>query len=266
MLKTSVVIPFYNSSTTISDCIASCLHQDIKPLEIIIIDDCSIEREFETLRNVVQSFPDTVPIRIIRSEINRGPSACRNLGILNAKGGLIAFLDSDDTMSTNRIMEVERIFRQCDMIDIVGSGNRETPLSEALPSRASYIPFLFKNRYVTSSVTIKASCHFLFDLRLRYCEDYDLWLRLLESRAYLYIHSTPLANSVNDICFLGMGLSSNILAMWLYECLVAIRSMARRKYWFLIAPFAALAVVRIVGRLARRYTIPVRFVKAILPQ
>lgn len=94
-IKISVVIPTYNREKTIKRCIFSILKQTQKPFEIIVVDDGSTDRTTE----LVESLNDE-SIRLIRQN-HKGAQVARNMGILNARGNYIAFLDSDDEWMPN---------------------------------------------------------------------------------------------------------------------------------------------------------------------
>ena len=85
----SVIIPVYNSASYISTAVDSVLNQSYKNLEIIIVDDGSEDNIGEAIEKYGHK------VRYICQK-NEGPAAARNLGIRNAAGDLIAFLDSDD--------------------------------------------------------------------------------------------------------------------------------------------------------------------------
>lgn len=87
----TVIIPVYNRTATLLQAIKSVLAQTYQDLEILIVDDGS------TLP-VAQSLPaDLDPrIRCIRLEENAGPARARNVGLQEARGEFVAFLDSDD--------------------------------------------------------------------------------------------------------------------------------------------------------------------------
>lgn len=89
-IKVSVIIPCYNREKTIKRCIASIAGQTVRPYEIVAVDDGSQDKTLEILSNM-----EYENLRVIRQN-HRGAQAARNLGILNAKGDYIAFLDSDD--------------------------------------------------------------------------------------------------------------------------------------------------------------------------
>jgi glycosyltransferase involved in cell wall biosynthesis len=85
----SVIIPAYNREAYISDAIESILRQTLPPAEIIVVDDGSTDRTAA----IALSYGEKV--RCISQE-NQGCGAARNTGLKEARGDLIAFLDSDD--------------------------------------------------------------------------------------------------------------------------------------------------------------------------
>ena len=94
----SVIIPAFNSEKYILETVENCLYQSWKNKEIIVVDDGSTDNTLNLL-NSYQGIPD---IRIFNQE-NSGAPAARNLGIRNAKGDYIQFVDADDLMSLDKI-------------------------------------------------------------------------------------------------------------------------------------------------------------------
>jgi len=91
----SVIIPYFNAKEWIAETLESVLKQDIKDLEIIVVDDGSTDGA----GSFISKFP---LVRYIRTE-NRGPSKARNLGIELAKGEFIQFLDADDLLANGKL-------------------------------------------------------------------------------------------------------------------------------------------------------------------
>ena len=90
--KVSIIMPVYNTEATICDSIHSVLNQTFSNWELVIVDDGSPDHAVQRVQDV---FAGEERIRLIRKE-NGGVASARNLGIQNATGEYIAFLDSDD--------------------------------------------------------------------------------------------------------------------------------------------------------------------------
>lgn len=88
----SVIVPIYNSEKYLNRCIDSILNQSYRNLEIILIDDGSIDNSFEVCKKY--SNIDN-RIKIVHKK-NEGVSSARNIGLNMAKGEWISFIDSDD--------------------------------------------------------------------------------------------------------------------------------------------------------------------------
>lgn len=91
MSKFSVVIPLYNKAAYIGNTLKSVLNQTFSDYEVVIVDDGSTDESVEVINNTFSSDK----IRIIQKK-NGGPSSARNLGVKEAKGDWIVFLDADD--------------------------------------------------------------------------------------------------------------------------------------------------------------------------
>lgn len=106
--KVTIVIPVYNAEKYLRDCIESLLKQTIflQDMEIILIDDGSTDNSAEIYNEYVRKYSNIIAIK----QENQGVSAARNLGIKEAKGEYIMFLDSDDTFSDNTVKNVTDFF------------------------------------------------------------------------------------------------------------------------------------------------------------
>lgn len=92
----SVIIPVYNSASSIASAVSSALAQTYKDLEIIVVDDGSTDGTFKVLQEFGKQ------ITLIRTE-NRGVAAARNTAIAVAEGEFLAFLDADDTWIPSKL-------------------------------------------------------------------------------------------------------------------------------------------------------------------
>ena len=93
----SVIIPAYNVEKYIERCITSVLNQNLKDIEIIIIDDGSKDKTAEICQKLSQKNKNI----IFKQVKNGGCSAARNIGLSIAQSKYVAFLDSDDWVDLN---------------------------------------------------------------------------------------------------------------------------------------------------------------------
>ena len=93
MIKISIIIPVYNAEKYLKKCIDSVINQNVESKEIILVNDGSIDNSQEIIDEYVAKYPDM--IKAIKQE-NAGQAVARNVGIENASGEFLAFLDSDD--------------------------------------------------------------------------------------------------------------------------------------------------------------------------
>lgn len=113
----SIIVPIYNKEKYLAKTIESILNQTYKNFELLLIDDCSIDKSVEICEKYQKN---DSRIRIIKNEKNSGVSKTRNVGIENAKGKYICFVDADDTIKPNMyeilhtyISEYDLDFVQC---------------------------------------------------------------------------------------------------------------------------------------------------------
>lgn len=92
MIKTSVIIPVYNTSVYIEECMNSVFCQTQKEIEVIAINDGSTDNSLEILLRLQEKHPEL----IVFTQENHGLGYVRNFGIEKARGEYIYFLDSDD--------------------------------------------------------------------------------------------------------------------------------------------------------------------------
>jgi glycosyltransferase involved in cell wall biosynthesis len=99
-VKVSVVIPVYNTEKYVAATLHSIMEQDLKDIEVIVVDDGSTDNSYTILKTI--SIQDN-RIRLLQQR-NQGQGAARNLGMKYATGEYIYFMDSDDLLSRNAVM------------------------------------------------------------------------------------------------------------------------------------------------------------------
>ena len=101
-MKVSVIVPVYNSSAYLRDCLDSIASQTIQDIEVICVDDCSSDDS----RVICQEYAQRDErFRLFALEQNSGAAAARNFGIAQAVGEYVAFMDGDDWYPTNDSLE-----------------------------------------------------------------------------------------------------------------------------------------------------------------
>ena len=98
----SIIMPSYNSEGTILESIQSVLSQTYKNWELIIVDDRSTDNTWQVIQTYADKYDN---IRIYQNKENLGAGASRNFAIKKARGRFIAFLDSDDLWTEDKLAE-----------------------------------------------------------------------------------------------------------------------------------------------------------------
>jgi glycosyltransferase involved in cell wall biosynthesis/SAM-dependent methyltransferase len=208
----AVVITTYNHAAFLDDAIRSVIRQSVPADEIIVVDDGSTDH------------PDTVvsgysQVRLIRQP-NQGLSAARNTGLRAAVRDKIIFLDADDRLCQGAIEAgLECFFRHSEAgfvygafrcVDAGGDVRSESICRDIGPD--PHLAFLRGNQVGMHGTVLYDRRRLLnaggFDVALRRCEDYDIFLRMSRNH--------PVANhrqTVAEYRWHGTNMSSNSLEM-----------------------------------------------------
>lgn len=100
----SIVIPTYNASRFIPGLLNSIFDQTVDDMEVIIVDDCSTDDTVELAKEH--------PVKVIKMEENVGPAKARNIGVKEAKGDIIFFLDADVIVLDGTLQAVKDHFEK----------------------------------------------------------------------------------------------------------------------------------------------------------
>lgn len=114
MCKISVIIPVYNTEKYLDKCLSSVVNQTFKNLEIIIVDDGSIDSSYE----ICQKFANQDKRIVLLQQSNQGQGFARNKALLKANGEYIFFLDSDDYLELDafELLYNEAINKNSDLV------------------------------------------------------------------------------------------------------------------------------------------------------
>ena len=145
MSLVSVVVPVYNASLYLDDCIRSIIEQSLKDIEIILVDDGSTDDSFDVLckwRNQDQR------IKIIRQQ-NSGVTEARKKGIEAAVSDWITFVDADDTLPSQAIALMYKYTKEADLIvgqvGYVGPGKWTFSVHDEVISPLQYIRLMYSS-------------------------------------------------------------------------------------------------------------------------
>jgi glycosyltransferase involved in cell wall biosynthesis len=177
-------MPVFNGERYIAQSVESILNQSYKNIELIVVNDGSIDRTLEILQQYKE-------INVINQE-NQGTASAINNGIKISNGEFIARIDSDDIAFPIRIEKQVRYLRDHPDVGLLGSGaiiidikNRKfgyqkVPLTDSEIRWAS----LFKSPFIHPSIMFRREIiegmPTLYDAKFLNSQDYDLWVRLIE--------------------------------------------------------------------------------------
>lgn len=191
----SVVIPVFNSETTLEACVKSVISQTTPHfIEIVIIDDGSTDNSVAIAKSLIPTLPNNRAINIFSKE-NGGVSSARNLGIRHSSQEWIALLDSDDQWVSEKLeLQLNEVLINSS-IDFLGTNFNDScyfGMKDKGPKIFSLSPFqvLLKWWPYTSTMLIKRSAlekyNIAFDESMRRGED-GRFLLLLSRNYKIYV-------------------------------------------------------------------------------
>ena len=199
MIKTSVIIPVYNTAGYLEECIDSVFRQTQKEIEVIAINDGSTDDSWEILQQLKKKYPS---LQLINQE-NHGLGYTRNVGIDCARGECIYFLDSDDYIDENLLETCYGYVHQNSldlvMLDAVAfedSGNQQLMKSSPYDRHdiivergeifdgVGFMEKYYLKSYVVSAWLVFCSLDFLKTNRVKfmprvYFEDMEFYCRIM---------------------------------------------------------------------------------------
>lgn len=177
----SVIVPVYNGEKTIENCLRSILSQTLENIEIIVINDGSTDNTPEKVKSIKDA-----RIRLI-SVKNGGQGMARNIGIEEATGEYIGFVDADDTICPGMYEKMVRFAKenhadviQCAINDIFGEKSKTRPELKdefiKITSKAEYAKKYFYTMKHTNEVCNKIfSSEFIKKTGLRFSDTKEIF-------------------------------------------------------------------------------------------
>ena len=199
----SVVVPVYCSSQAHEDYLREALDsvaaQSFRDFELVAVDDCSPIDPTPLIESI-----DNLPnVRLIRNQTNLRQAESRNVGVREAKGEFIAFLDHDDIWLPDKLArQVEAMAENpdagmvfCDLEVFGPNANRLNLDQSIIPQRPDFYWFVSHGNYTISASAVMARRQMMIDIGLfdgRYstCDDFDAWLKILMIAPVVHLPET----------------------------------------------------------------------------
>ncbi len=184
----SIIIPCFNNESTITETLESVYQQKLTDYEVIIINDGSTDNSVTIIEQY--SKENNLQNLIVYSTQNRGQSAARNLGAKNAMGKYLLFLDADDLIHCDYLKSGVAFLEKNNSINLVycnaqlfGSVNEIWKLPDFDPVSLLLENSIFISAIIRKQIFEKAGA---FDEKLKYIEDWDLWIRIVHLFGGIY--------------------------------------------------------------------------------
>jgi glycosyltransferase involved in cell wall biosynthesis len=215
----SVVIPIYNSESTIIKALESVRKQNyMEGLEIIIVNDGSMDNSVDIVKQYKLKYDD-MNIKIINKK-NGGVAYARNAGIRESNGEFIALLDSDDEWLSNKLSVIMPYFNNS-KIDCIGSARDGKIIKIGFKSikeltKIQPNDLVFRWNPQTSTVIFRKSIIDkigLYNENMRYAEDCEYWLRIAQHCGFYCIPNSLVMTGNGKHYYGQSGLSGNLSAM-----------------------------------------------------
>ncbi len=218
----SVIVPVYNAEKYLYECLESIRKQTYKNIEILLINDGSTDNSAQICNEFSKKYKEFKTYH----QKNNGVSRARNIGMENAKGDFIIFIDSDDTIAENyievlykNIIEYDADISMCNIIRVDESGKyiedfdntrKKEKIQTILMNQNEYISNILDYKYYYTYATNKLiKRDIIKNIRFRedihYNEDGIFFLDLSKNittavftypiYAYFYLQNTTSANA-----------------------------------------------------------------------
>lgn len=204
MKPVSVIIPTFNCASFIQETVESILKQTLVPDELIVLDDGSSDETCSIIENLLAEQTVIKHVLLEKHAVNVGPSRIRDKGLSLARNELVVYMDHDDIAEPNLLeVELEQLLElnkkgdyvlvhsACSQIDEAGCVIpgihrwRQVDIEEVLGYE-----FVRNQILSMSGVLLKKESIIKaggFDSKLRYSQDWDLWLRMAQLGGFGYV-------------------------------------------------------------------------------
>lgn len=195
--KISIIIPVYNVKEYLAQCIDSVLNQSYENIEVLIVDDGSTDGSSQLCDMYGER---DSRVKVLRQE-NKGVVAARNLGIENASGKYIGFIDADDWIDKEMYAVLISEIGECDVVSTgykkyYFENENEVQYFDAIPEGRyegrDKMEFIWSNMICYMGTERKGVYSYLWnklfrrDIILRFYKNLNTKIRYSEDAAFLY--------------------------------------------------------------------------------
>lgn len=214
----SIIIPIYNGEKFLRNCIESILNQTYYNIEIILINDGSIDKT----RQICEEYIKKDSRIIYKEQENKGVSAARNLGLEFASGNFCLFVDVDDYMELNALEMLYDVVKKYNSdivifnyytVDKYIIKNRKYDIYKKNINANEFVEFMLSNEYYkgflwNKLISRKIIAEYRFDENIHIMEDIIFLLEIskninnvyiLDEYLYFYVQHNLSALHVNNV-------------------------------------------------------------------
>lgn len=195
----SVIVPVYNVEMYISECIESILNQSHSFIQLILVDDGSTDKSLE----ICKTYAKKDERILLLHQKNKGVSYARNVGIDNAIGDFIGFVDSDDTIDStmyeemlNKLLEYNSDMCVSTQVyyndEILKTANINKNTVTKLEAMRELLHFNFPTSLWSCLYKKEVIKDNHLNINIHYWEDYEYQLRVIDKVTGVSICDTPL--------------------------------------------------------------------------
>lgn len=175
----SIIVPIYNTEKYLRECLESLVHQSFQNIEIILINDGSTDKSQDIIDEYSQKYTFVIGL----TKKNGGLSSARNLGLENAKGEFVIFIDSDDYVDEkyaetlyNKAMDENSDMVICNFVRVTDQGEITRDYDLDLGNHEIRIlTFISCNRIIRKNLFEKYNVHYFEGIT---CEDIPVILQI----------------------------------------------------------------------------------------
>ncbi|HLX86986.1 MAG TPA: glycosyltransferase family 2 protein [Acidimicrobiales bacterium] len=196
----TVIVAAYQAAGTLDQALASVAGQSVAPAEVVVADDGSTDDTVE----VAQRWAGRLPLRVLTTAVNHGPSTARHRAVEAATQPLVALLDADDLWLPDHVETLLALYRRHGGVALArflrwapGSGLGSHPADVApVPAPGAQLRAFARSNFAWIATLFERSLYERaggFRAELRVGEEWDLYIRMVRLGAVIHRAGHPTA-------------------------------------------------------------------------